>query len=92
MTVLMANPNVLILDEPTNDLDVLTLNVLEDYLMHFPGCLIMISHDRYFMDKLVDHLFVMEGDGFREVIRNTARAIASIQPPKTKRRNQNTPR
>ena len=63
LSVLMANPNVLILDEPTNDLDVLTLNVLEEYLMQFPGCLIMISHDRYFMDKLVDHLFVMEGDG-----------------------------
>lgn len=63
LTVLMANPNVLILDEPTNDLDVLTLNVLEDYLMHFPGCLIVISHDRFFMDKLVDHLFVLEGNG-----------------------------
>jgi ATP-binding cassette subfamily F protein uup len=64
LTILMKNPNFLILDEPTNDLDILTLNVLEDYLMQYQGCLVMVSHDRYFMDKLVDHLFVMEGDGF----------------------------
>jgi ATP-binding cassette subfamily F protein uup len=63
LTVLMANPNVLILDEPTNDLDILSLNVLEAYLMDFPGCVIIVSHDRYFMDKLVDHLFVLEGEG-----------------------------
>lgn len=63
LTVLMQNPNFLILDEPTNDLDILTLNVLEDFLLEFGGCLIMVSHDRYFMDKLVDHLFVFEGDG-----------------------------
>lgn len=63
MTVLMTNPNFLILDEPTNDLDILTLNVLEDYLQKFSGCLIIVSHDRYFMDKVVDHLFVFEGDG-----------------------------
>ncbi|MDX1683841.1 MAG: ABC-F family ATP-binding cassette domain-containing protein [Saprospiraceae bacterium] len=63
LTVLMANPNFLILDEPTNDLDILTLNVLESYLMDFPGCVIIVSHDRYFMDKLVDHLFVLEGNG-----------------------------
>jgi len=63
LTVLMENPNFLILDEPTNDLDIVTLNVLEDYLMDFPGCLIIVSHDRYFMDKLVDHLFVLRGDG-----------------------------
>lgn len=63
LTVLMANPNVLILDEPTNDLDILTLNVLEAYLMDFPGCIIVVSHDRYFMDKLVDHLFVMDDSG-----------------------------
>ena len=63
LTVLMKNPNFLILDEPTNDLDILTLNVLEDYLMDYPGCLIVVSHDRYFMDKLIDHLFVFEGDG-----------------------------
>ena len=63
LTVLMANPNFLILDEPTNDLDVLTLNVLESYLMKFTGCLVIISHDRYFMDKLVDHMFIFEGEG-----------------------------
>ena len=62
-TVLMRNPNFLILDEPTNDLDILTLNVLEEYLLNFNGCVIIISHDRYFMDKVVDHLFVFEGDG-----------------------------
>lgn len=63
LTVLMGNPNFLILDEPTNDLDVLTLNVLESYLMQFKGCLVIISHDRYFMDKLVDHMFIFQGDG-----------------------------
>jgi ATP-binding cassette subfamily F protein uup len=63
LTVLMENPNFLILDEPTNDLDIVTLNVLEEYLMDFPGCLIIVSHDRYFMDKLVDHMFVLKGDG-----------------------------
>jgi ATP-binding cassette subfamily F protein uup len=63
LTVLMTNPNFLILDEPTNDLDILTLNVLEDYLLRFAGCVIIVSHDRYFMDKVVDHLFVFEGAG-----------------------------
>ncbi len=63
LSILMKNPNFLILDEPTNDLDILTLNVLEDFLMEFPGCVIMVSHDRYFMDKIVDHLFVLEGNG-----------------------------
>lgn len=63
LTVLMKNPNFLILDEPTNDLDLLTLNTLEDFLLNFKGCLLIVSHDRYFMDKLVDSLFVFEGDG-----------------------------
>jgi len=62
-TVLIQNPNFLILDEPTNDLDIITLNVLESFLLDFPGCLIVVSHDRYFMDKIVDHLFVFKGDG-----------------------------
>lgn len=62
-TVLMQNPNFLILDEPTNDLDILTLNVLEDYLKAFEGCVVVVSHDRFFMDKIVDHLFVFEGNG-----------------------------
>ena len=62
-TVLMRNPNFLILDEPTNDLDIMTLRVLENYLQSFKGCLIVVSHDRYFMDKIVDHLFVFQGNG-----------------------------
>ena len=62
-TVLMQNPNFLILDEPTNDLDIVTLNILEDYLANFRGCVIVVSHDRYFMDKVVDHLLVFQGDG-----------------------------
>lgn len=63
LTILMENPNFLILDEPTNDLDIITLNVLEDFLMQFPGVVVIVTHDRYFMDKLVDHLFVFEGNG-----------------------------
>ncbi len=63
LTVLMKNPNFLILDEPTNDLDIITLNVLEEFLLEFPGCVLIVTHDRYFMDKLVEHLFVFEGQG-----------------------------
>lgn len=63
LTVLMRNPNMLILDEPTNDLDIMTLNVLEEYLREFKGSLLIVSHDRYFLDKTVDHLFVFEGEG-----------------------------
>ena len=62
-TVLIQNPNFLILDEPTNDLDIVTLNVLESFLLDFPGCVIVVSHDRYFMDKVIDHLFVFKGEG-----------------------------
>ncbi|MBR0048572.1 MAG: ABC-F family ATP-binding cassette domain-containing protein [Prevotella sp.] len=62
-TVLMKNPNFLVLDEPTNDLDIVTLQILEEYLQDFPGCVIVVSHDRYFMDKVVDHLLVFEGEG-----------------------------
>ena len=62
-TILMRNPNFLVLDEPTNDLDIQTLEVLEEYLQEFPGCIIIISHDRYFMDKIVDHLLVFNGNG-----------------------------
>ena len=62
-TILIQNPNFLILDEPTNDLDIVTLNVLEAFLMDYPGCLLIVSHDRYFMDKIVDHLFVFRGNG-----------------------------
>lgn len=62
-TVLLKNPNFLVLDEPTNDLDIVTLQILEEYLQDFPGCVIVVSHDRYFMDKVVDHLLVFKGDG-----------------------------
>ncbi len=71
MTVLMKNPNFLILDEPTNDLDIFVMSVLEDYLRTFEGCLIVVSHDRYFMDKMVDHLFVFEGQGkIKDIVGN----------------------
>ncbi|MFN5091690.1 MAG: ABC-F family ATP-binding cassette domain-containing protein [Bacteroidota bacterium] len=63
LLILMKNPNFLILDEPTNDLDIFTLSALEDYLSQYPGCLLIVSHDRYFLDKLVDHLFVLDGKG-----------------------------
>ncbi len=63
LLVLVQNPNFLILDEPTNDLDITTLNVLEEFLLNFPGCIIIVTHDRYFMDRLVEHVFVMEGEG-----------------------------
>jgi ATP-binding cassette subfamily F protein uup len=59
----MKNPNFLVLDEPTNDLDIVTLQILEEYLQDFPGCVIVVSHDRYFMDKVVDHLLVFKGEG-----------------------------
>ena len=97
-TVLIQNPNFLILDEPTNDLDIVTLNVLENFLLDFPGCLIVVSHDRYFMDKIVDHLFVFRGEGkiedfpgnysdFRayEGLENTA--VSSKKKPKTEWKN-----
>ena len=60
LTILMTSPNFLILDEPTNDLDLITLSVLEDFLTSYQGCLIVVSHDRFFMDRLMDHLFVFE--------------------------------
>ncbi|MGB5822350.1 MAG: ABC-F family ATP-binding cassette domain-containing protein [Saonia sp.] len=65
-TVLIQNPNFLILDEPTNDLDIVTLNILENFLLDFPGCLLVVSHDRYFMDKIVDHLFIFRGNALVE--------------------------
>lgn len=85
LMLLMKNPNFLILDEPTNDLDVFTLAALEEYLLHYPGCLFIVSHDRYFMDKLVDHVFVLDGHGnvrdilgsyanFREVMNDMEKA------------------
>jgi ATP-binding cassette subfamily F protein uup len=63
MSVLFVNPNFLVLDEPTNDLDLQTLRTLEEFLLDYPGCILIVSHDRYFMDRMVDHLFAFEGDG-----------------------------
>ena len=63
MSVLFLNPNFLILDEPTNDLDLQTLRTLEEFLLEYPGCILIVSHDRYFMDRMVEHLFAFEGDG-----------------------------
>ena len=93
LTVLMKNPNFLILDEPTNDLDILTLNVLEEYLAGFRGCVIVVSHDRYFMDKVVDHIFEYKEDGIikdfpgnytqlREKQKETEKQIMISRPPK----------
>lgn len=94
LTVLMHNPNFLILDEPTNDLDILTLNVLEEYLQSFAGCVLIVSHDRYFLDKVADHIFIFSGDGnvkdylgkcseYREFIKNElAPAKGTAEKPK----------
>jgi len=102
VTVLMQNPNFLILDEPTNDLDIFTLAILEEYLAFFKGCVIIVTHDRYFLDEIVDHLFVFRGDGVikdfpgnysqfsayrkRKEIEES-RLIQASQPKKTKPRN-----
>jgi ABC transport system ATP-binding/permease protein len=94
LTVLMKNPNFLILDEPTNDLDILTLNVLEEYLAGFRGCVIVVSHDRYFMDKVVDHIFEYKGEGvikdfpgnytqLREKQEDDERRLASVKASKS---------
>lgn len=97
-TVLMQNPNFLILDEPTNDLDIVTLNVLEEYLKAFEGCLIVVSHDRFFMDKIVDHLFVFEGDGIIKdfpgnysVYRKETEQLAVRETLKPEKQSRNTP-
>lgn len=79
MKVLMSNPNFLILDEPTNDLDIFVLSMLEDYLRNFQGCLIVVSHDRYFMDKMVDHIFVFEGNGDIKDITGNYTAYRQLQ-------------
>ena len=101
-TVLMRNPNFLILDEPTNDLDILTLQVLEEYLRDFAGCVIVVSHDRYFMDKIVDHLLVFNGQGdirdfpgnytqYREWKEEADRQQATVNRQQTQQKNINTP-
>ncbi len=87
LTILMKNPNFLILDEPTNDLDILTLNVLEEYLQDFPGCLIIVTHDRYFMDKLVDHLFILEGNGIIRDFNGTYSEYRALKKDEDKGKN-----
>ena len=84
LSVLMTNPNFLILDEPTNDLDILTLNILEDFLLEFPGCIIIVTHDRYFMDKVVEHLFVFEGNGVIKDFNGTYNEYRTAQKEKEK--------
>ena len=106
--VLLRNPNFLILDEPTNDLDILTLSILENYLVEFKGCLIVVSHDRFFLDRIVDHLFVFEGNGkikdfpgnysdYREFEKNRITENSSIKekskkPEKEKASSLNAPK
>ncbi len=89
MTVLMQNPNFLILDEPTNDLDIFTLSVLEEYLVNFEGCLIIVSHDRYFMDKLVEHTFYFEGDGkVKDIIGNYTKYRTFLKQKESEKRKE----
>lgn len=89
-TVLIQNPNFLILDEPTNDLDIVTLNVLENFLLDFPGCLLVVSHDRYFMDKIVDHLFVFEQGKIRDFPGNYSdyREYSMQKPSETSKKEE----
>jgi ATP-binding cassette subfamily F protein uup len=93
LKVLMANPNFLILDEPTNDLDIFAMAVLEEYLRNFQGCLVVVSHDRYFMDKMVDHLFVFEGEGkILDIVGNYTdyRKVQTNKPKEDKSSNSKT--
>ena len=93
LKVLMANPNFLILDEPTNDLDIFAMVVLEEYLRNFQGCLVVVSHDRYFMDKMVDHLFVFEGEGkILDIVGNYTdyRKVQTNKPKEDKSSNTKT--
>ena len=90
-TVLMKNPNFLVLDEPTNDLDIQTLQILEEYLQDFPGCVIVVSHDRYFMDKVVDHLLVFKGDGEIQDFPGNYTQYCDYQKMKSKEEEQQKP-
>ena len=90
-TVLMKNPNFLVLDEPTNDLDIQTLQILEEYLQDFPGCVIVVSHDRYFMDKVVDHLLVFKGEGEIQDIPGNYTQFRDFQKMKSKEEEQQKP-
>ena len=92
MKVLMQNPNFLILDEPTNDLDIDTLNVLEEFLENFPGILMLVSHDRYLLDKMSDQLFIMEGEGVVKIYNgNYSEYRLSLEQPKVKAETKKTP-
>ena len=90
-TVLMQNPNFLVLDEPTNDLDIQTLQILEEYLQDFPGCVIVVSHDRYFMDKVIDHLLVFKGEGEVKDFPGNYTQYRDFQKMKSKEEEQQTP-
>lgn len=90
-TVLMQNPNFLVLDEPTNDLDIQTLQILEEYLQDFPGCVIVVSHDRYFMDKVIDHLLVFKGEGEVKDFPGNYTQYRNFQKMKSKEEAQQTP-
>lgn len=90
-TVLMKNPNFLVLDEPTNDLDIQTLQILEEYLQDFPGCVIVVSHDRYFMDKVVDHLLVFKGEGEIQDFPGNYTQSRDFQKMKSKEEEQQKP-
>ena len=90
-TVLMKNPNFLVLDEPTNDLDIQTLQILEEYLQDFPGCVIVVSHDRYFMDKVVDHLLVFKGEGEIQDFPGNYTQFRDFQKMKSKEEEQQKP-
>lgn len=89
LTVLMHNPNFLILDEPTNDLDIVTLNVLEEYLKSFKGCLLLVSHDRFFTDKLADHIFASKATGLSKIFRVTTPNTRTGKKKKRKKRKRN---
>ncbi len=88
----MQNPNFLVLDEPTNDLDIQTLQILEEYLQDFPGCVIVVSHDRYFMDKVVDHLLVFKGEGEIKDFPGNYTQYRAFQSLKAKEEEQNAPK
>lgn len=90
-TILMKNPNFLVLDEPTNDLDIQTLQILEEYLQDFPGCVIVVSHDRYFMDKVVDHLLVFKGEGEIQDFPGNYMQFRDFQKMKSKEEEQQKP-
>ena len=90
-TILMKNPNFLVLDEPTNDLDIQTLQILEEYLQDFPGCVIVVSHDRYFMDKVVDHLLVFKGEGEIQDFPGNYTQFRDFQKMKSKEEEQQKP-